>query len=103
MIGVAHLPHTKTTSSGDADMNLFNATELTWPQQIAFDDFKIFEGRVPCEGAAKAEQWLEKKRSEFIAHIMHVNEQASYVAFLARLINETPSPAARAAELESRQ
>ncbi|WP_223508742.1 MULTISPECIES: hypothetical protein [unclassified Pseudomonas] len=84
-------------------MNLLNATELTWPQQIAVDDFNIFEGRVPCEGAAKAEQWLEKKRIEFIARIMHVNEQASYLAFLARLINETPSPAARAAALESHQ
>ena len=84
-------------------MNLITATELTWPEQVAFDDFKIFEGRVPCEGVAKAEQWLEKKRREFIACIMHVNEEASYVAFLARLIKETPSPAARAAELVSHQ
>ena len=84
-------------------MTLLNATELTWPQQIAFEDFKIFEGRVPCEGAAKAEQWLEKKRIELIARIMHVNEQASYLAFLARLIKETPSPAVRAAELVSHQ
>jgi putative IMPACT (imprinted ancient) family translation regulator len=84
-------------------MTLLNATELTWPEQIAVDDFKIFEGRVPCEGVARAEQWLEKKRSEFIAHIMHINEQASYVAFLARLIKETPSPAARAAELVPHQ
>lgn len=84
-------------------MNLLNDTELTWPQQIAFDDYKIFEGRVACDGVAKAEQWLEKKRSEFIACIMHVNEQASYLAFLARLIAETPSPAARTAGLESPQ
>ena len=83
-------------------MTLLNANDLTWPEKIAFDDFKIFEGRVPCEGVAKAEQWLEKKRSEFIAHIMHVNEEASYVAFLARLINETPSPAIRAAQLTSK-
>lgn len=80
-------------------MTVLNATDLTWPQQIAFDDFKIFEGRVPCEGLARAEQWLEKKRSEFIAHIMHINEQATYASFLARLIKESPSPAARAAEL----
>lgn len=84
-------------------MNLLNVTELTWPEKIAVEDFKIFEGRVPCEGVARAELWLEKKRSEFIAHIMHVNEQASYVAFLARLIKETPSPADRAAELVSHQ
>ena len=84
-------------------MNLLNATQLTWPEQVAFDDFTIFQERVPCDGAAKAEQWLEKKRSEFIAGIMHINEQASYGAFLARLIKETPSPAARAAALESHQ
>jgi hypothetical protein len=84
-------------------MTLLNATELTWPKQIAVEDFKIFEGRVPCEGVAKAEQWLEKKRRELIAHIMHINEQASYVALLSRLIKETPSPAARAAELVSHQ
>jgi hypothetical protein len=84
-------------------MTLLNSNDVTWPEKIAFDDFKIFEGRVPCEGVAKAVQWLEKKRSEFIAHVMHVNEEASYVAFLARLINETPPPAVRAAELVSKQ
>ncbi|MBW8023653.1 hypothetical protein [Pseudomonas sp. PS02290] len=84
-------------------MNLLNANDLTWPEKIAFDDFKIFEGRVPCEGVASAERWLEKKRSEFIAHIMHVNEEASYIAFLARLNNETPSPAVRPAELVAKQ
>ncbi|MBF9243189.1 hypothetical protein I4I80_02705 [Pseudomonas syringae pv. tomato] len=42
-------------------MNLLNANDLTWPEKIAFDDFKIFEGRVPCEGVASAERWLEKK------------------------------------------
>ncbi|GAB0078650.1 hypothetical protein TOC8171_40540 [Pseudomonas syringae] len=45
----------------------------------------------------------KKKRSEFIAHIMHVNEEASYIAFLARLNNETPSPAVRPAELVAKQ
>ncbi|AVX93269.1 hypothetical protein [Pseudomonas psychrophila] len=84
-------------------MTLLKANDLTWPEKIAFEDFKIFEGRVPCEGVAKAEQWLEKKRHKFIACIMHVNEEASYVAFLARLINETPSLAARAAELAANQ
>lgn len=83
-------------------MHNLNASELTWPQQVALDDYVIYTQRLPYQAVA-AEQWLERKRKDFIAHVMHINEQASYTAFLARLIKETPSPAARRAELESRQ
>lgn len=83
-------------------MNQLSTCELTWPQQVALEDFVMFNQRLPFQPAA-AEQWLERKRKDFIAHIMHVNEQASYTAFLAQLIKETPSPAARAAALASSQ
>ncbi|AGN82379.1 MULTISPECIES: hypothetical protein [Pseudomonas] len=84
-------------------MNQLLVSELTWPQQVALNDYTLFTQRLPIEGSAKAEHWLERKRKDFLACIMHINEQASYTAFLARLIKETPSPAARAAELASRQ
>lgn len=83
-------------------MHNLNVSEVTWPQQVALDDYVIYTQRLPCQAVA-AEQWLERKRKDFIEHIMHINEQASYTAFLARLIKETPSPAARRAELASRQ
>lgn len=81
-------------------MHSLNLSELTWPEQVALDDYVIFTERLTFESVA-AEQWLERKRNDFIAHVMHINEQATYTAFLARLINETPSPAARRAELAS--
>ncbi|EPM0511368.1 hypothetical protein [Pseudomonas putida] len=37
-------------------MNQLLVSELTWPQQVALNDYTLFTQRLPIEGSAKAER-----------------------------------------------
>jgi len=56
-----------------------------WVAHLAARDFTSYEKRIPCDGAAKAHQWLDWKQKQGTL-FLHRNEKLEYDLFLADLI-----------------